>query len=179
MYTVCHAVKVKESGRGGRLYSAIHTKPLENGSIIFLGELERGETEIRKAEVPTTSAIAKKRPMLVMTPEIIYDQSTKSKQALGNFINPANKAFSVVPLSEFDEIEVSKEAFDGTPEVGKYVQLKNDSTKLEISNDLPTTGVLYGKITSSRKAFMPVVLGGDGKLTPTAYDLYNVEFIEL
>lgn len=179
MYTVCHTVKVKETGRGGRLFSAVYTKPLENGSIVFLGDLVDGETEIREAVVPTTAEIVKKRPMLVMTPEIIYDQSTKAKQALGNFINPANKAFPVIPLSEFDEIEVSKEAFDGTPEAGKYVQLKNESTKLEVKDELPTTGVLYGKITSSRKAFMPVVLGGDGKLTPTAYDLYNVEFIGL
>lgn len=179
MFAVCHTVKVKETNRGGRLFSAIHTAPLQNGSIIFLGGLVAGETEIRQAEVPTTAAIAKKRPMLVMTPEIIYDQSTKSKQALGNFVNPANKAFPVVPLSEFDEIEVSKEVFEGTPEVGKYVQLKNDSVKLEIVDSIPVDGVLYGKITSSRKAFMPVVLGGDGKSIPAAYDLYNVEFIGL
>lgn len=179
MYAVCHTAKVKETNRGGRLYSAVHTAPLQNGSIVFLGELVSGEKEIRQAEVPTTAAIAKKRPMLVMTPEIIYDQSTKSKQALGNFVNPANKAFPVVPLSEFDEIEVSKEVFEGTPTVGKYVQLKDNSVKLEVVDSAPEAGVLYGKITSSRKAFMPVVLGGDGKLTPVAYDLYNVEFIGL
>lgn len=179
MFAVCNTVKVKETNRGGRLYSAIHTAPLQNGSIVFLGELVSGEREIRQAEVPTTEAIAKKKPMLVMAPEIVYDQSTKSRQALGNFVNPANKAFSVVPLSEFDEIEVSKEAFEGKPAVGKYVQLKNDSVKLEVVESIPDAGVLYGKITSSRKSFMPVVLGGDGKITATAYDLYNVEFIGL
>lgn len=179
MYAVCHAVKVKEAGRGGRLFSAIHTSALQNGSIIFLGELDEGQTEIRKAVVPTTDLIAKEQPMLVMCPEIIYDQSRKSMQALGNFVNKANKAFPVVPLSAFDEIEVSKEAFDGTPQVGKYVQLKNNSTKLEITDSKPEAGVLYGKITSSRKSSMPVVLGGDGKAFPIAYDLYNVEFMKL
>ncbi|MEG2289639.1 MAG: hypothetical protein RSC24_06690 [Clostridium sp.] len=179
MNAVCHTVKVKETNRGGRLYSAIHTAPLQNGSIVFLGGLVAGETEIRQALVPSTQTIADQAPMLVMCPEMIYDQSRMSSQALGNFINPANKAFPVIPLTAFDEIEVSKEAFEGTPSVGKYVKLKDGSTKLEISTTKPDAGVLYGKITSSRKSSMPTVLGGSGALIPSIYDLYNVEFIAL
>ena len=180
MYTVCNTVKVKNTNRGGRLYSALLASAIENGSIIFLGGLVAGEKEIRTGIVPTTALIAKETPMLVMTPEIIYDQSRKATQALGNFINPANKSFPVIPLEAFDEIEVSAEAFVGTPAVGKYAVLDNNSTKLKIVVVAPATGcVLYGKITSSRKSAMPTFLGGNGTLFPSAYDLFNVEFIAL
>ena len=39
--------------------------------------------------------------------------------------------------------------------------------------------VLYGKITSSRKSALPTFLGGTGTFFPSAYDLFNVEFIAL
>ena len=177
MKAVCHTVKVKEANRGGRLYSAIHTEELENGSVIFLGALEEGEMEIRKAVVPTTELIAKETPMLVMNAEMIYDESTKSKQALGNYTNVANKAFAVVPLSQFDEIELSKEAFVGSPAVGKYVAVRNGSTKWEVLSSAPPSGhVLVGKITSKRNSHLPVFVGGDGNMFPQAYELFNVAF---
>lgn len=177
MNTVCHTIRVKEAGVGGRLYSAIHTSALPNGSVIFLGEKETGFPEIYKAVVPTTDLIAKETPMLVMCPEIMYDETRRANYALGNFINKANKAFPVIPLSEFDEIELSKEGFTGTPTVGKYVVLENNSTKFKIEDDKPATGhVLVGKITATRKSSLPVFLAGDGNLFPQAYDLYTVTF---
>lgn len=176
MNTVCHTIRVKEAGVGGRLYSAIHTSALPNGSIIFLGDKDDKHSEIYKAVVPSTDTIAKKTPMLVMCPEIIYDETRKANQALGNFINKANKAFPVVPLSEFDEIELSKEGFSGTPAKGKYAILENGSTKFKIADSAPTGHVLFGKITSTRKSSLPVFLAGDGKLFPEAYDLFTVTF---
>ena len=180
MNTVCNTVKVKNTNRGGRLYSAILPTAIENGSVVFLGELVANETEIRNAVVPTTALIAKETPMLVMTPEVIYDESTLGSGALGNFKNPANKSFPVIPLEAFDEIELSAEGFVGTPAVGKYAVLANGSTKFTIEDVAPTTGcVLYGKITSSRKSALPTFLGGTGTFFPSAYDLFNVEFIAL
>lgn len=177
MNTVCHTIRVKETGVGGRLYSAIHTSALENGSVIFLGEKDDNHSEIYKAAVPSTQLIPTATPMLVMCPEIIYDETRKANQALGNFINKANKAFPVVPLSEFDEIELSKEGFTGTPAKGKYVVLKNGSTKFDIADSKPQSGhVLVGKITSTRKSSLPVFLAGDGQLFPQAYDLFTITF---
>lgn len=177
MNTVCHTIRVKEAGVGGRLYSAIHTSALPNGSVIFLGEKDAKTPEIYKAVVPTTDLIAKEVPMLVMCPEIMYDETRRANYALGNFVNKANKAFPVVPLSEFDEIELSVEGFDKKPEVGKYVVLENNSTKFKIEDSAPPSGhVLVGKITSTRKSSLPVFLAGDGQLFPQAYDLYTVTF---
>lgn len=177
MNTVCHTIRVKETGVGGRLYSAIHTSALPNGSVIFLGGKSTSSSEIYDAVVPTTELIAKETPMLVMCPEIMYDETRRANYALGNFINKANKAFPVIPLSEFDEIELSKEGFTGTPEVGKYVVLENASTKFKIEDSKPASGhILVGKITSTRKSSMPVFLGGEGQLFPQAYNLYTVTF---
>ena len=177
MNTVCHTIRVKEAGVGGRLYSAIHTSALPNGSVIFLGGKSTSSSEIYDAVVPTTELIAKETPMLVMCPEIMYDETRRANYALGNFINKANKSFPVIPLSEFDEIELSKEGFAGTPEVGKYVVLENASTKFKIEDSKPESGhILVGKITSTRKSSMPVFLGGEGQLFPQAYDLYTVTF---
>jgi len=177
MSAVCHTIKVKEAGVGGRLYSAIHTAPVENGSIIFLGDLETGQDEIYKVQVPATGTIGKERPMLVMCPEIIYDETRRANQALSNFINIANKAFPVIPLSEYDEIELSTEGFESVPTVGKYVEIVDGKMKLKPNNTKPTTaGVMYGVVVSSRKSSLPIFVGGDGQMFPKPYDLYRIQF---
>lgn len=176
-YAVCHTIKVKEAGVGGRLHSAISDKAVENGSIVFLGEMETGHDEIYKAVAPATATIGKERPMLVMTPEIIYDETRRATQALSNFVNIANKAFPVIPLSEYDEIELSTAGFTSAPTVGQYVELVDGQMKLSPQATKPETpGVMYGVVLSSRKSSLPVFVGGDGKMFPQAYDLYRIQF---
>lgn len=176
MYTVAHMSRVKNTNTGGRIYSATFDTAIENGSVVFLGGLVEGELEIRQALKPTTALIsAGAQPMVVMNAEIMYDQSTRAKGALGNFINIANKAFPVIPLEVFDEIELSKEAFVGTPLKGKFATIVNDSTKWNIVDVKPESG-FYAEITSVRKSSLPVFIGGAGQKFPLAYDLFTLTF---
>ena len=177
MNTVCHTIRVKEAGVGGRLYSAIHTSALPNGSVIFLGEKDDKHSEIYKAVEPTTALIAKETPMLVMCPEIIYDETRKANQALGNFINKANKAFPVVPLFKTAYLPCSGVPVNPSFDNSISSNSENGSTKFDIVDNKPQSGhVLFGRITSVRKSSLPVFLAGDGQLFPQAYDLFTVTF---
>lgn len=180
-HAICNTVKVKETGAGGRLYSGVLDEDLDNGTLLFLGDLltmSRFGGEIRQLKKPTTTSIQNEVPVLVMNPEILYDESTKSKQALRYFYNEANKAVPCIPISDLDEIELTKEAFSnaGDLAVGKYVIMEDGALKLKVDASAPVDAKVYGKITSSRKSHLSVYLGGTGSLFPTAYELYNIEF---
>lgn len=177
MNTVCHISRVKEAGVGGRLYSGVHTSAIENGSVLFLGGLATGEKEIYQVVVPTTALIGKARPMIAMNAEIIYDEARKASGKLGNFVNVAGKAFPLIPLSEFDEIELSKEAFVGAPAVNSYAVIADGSAKWKVQAGKPTAGAgLVAKITSVRKSSLPVFVGQKGQSYTQAYDLFTLTF---
>jgi len=177
-HTVVNTVRVKEAGRGGRLYSGLYADDLDNGSFLFLGEYITGEKEIRELLEPTAELIKNDVPMMVMTPEILYDESRKSKQALKLFYNKGGKAVAVQPISNYDDVEFSKEGFTNPNDlaVGKYVVVTAGEVKLTVVDDAPTDDRLFGKITSSRKSHLSTFLAGTGQLFPGAYDIYNVTF---
>ena len=113
-YLVCNTSKVKATNAGGRLHSAVLETEVPNGALVFVGGLKEGETEIRTAQIPTTSLIAGKvKPMLVMKPEINYSEARKSDYALGIHRNRAGKAVPVIPLEAYDEFELSQDFFVG------------------------------------------------------------------
>ena len=102
---------VKATNRGGRLHSAVYNTELVNGSLGYLGDYVAGEREIRNFVKPTEADVRTKKPVIVMKPEIVYDERYKK---IGDFINPANKAFPVVPLEELDGFALSDDYFNIT-----------------------------------------------------------------
>lgn len=181
-YNVCNTVKMKETGVGGRLFTAVHTADLPNGVFGFLGGYKTAEREIREFVVPTAELIIAEAPVLVMKPEIIYDQSTRTSDKIGNFVNVAGVPFSVIPVSKWDEIELSADLIEGTGiAVGSILALQAGKVKLKKVDSAPTKEQASGyfKVTEIRKSHTPVFVGSNGSLIPQAYNLYNVEWIQL
>ena len=165
-YLVCNTSKVKATNTGGRLHSAVLETEVPNGALVFVGGLKEGETEIRTAQIPTTSLIAGKvKPMLVMKPEINYSEARKSDYALGIHRNRAGKAVPVIPLELHDEFELSQDFFTGRNadqiQVGDKFKMTNESVFYTYSASEVTGDCAYLEVTGVRDAFQSVTLMAD------------------
>ena len=180
-YLVCNTSKVKATNTGGRLHSAVLDVEVPNGALVFVGGLKEGETEIRTAQIPTTSLIAGKvKPMLVMKPEINYSEARKSDYALGIHRNRAGKAVPVIPLEAYDEFELSQDFFVGRQaseiEVGDKFKMTNGSVFYTYSASAVESDCAYLEVTGVRDAFHAVTLTGDDLSPfPVAYKMIMVE----
>ena len=181
-YLVCNTSKVKATNTGGRLHSAVLEAEVPNGALVFVGGLKEGETEIRTAQIPTTSLIAGKvKPMLVMKPEINYSEARKSDYALGIHRNRAGKAVPVIPLEAYDEFELSQDFFVGRQadqiKVGDKFKMTNGSVFYTYSASAVDTDCAYLEVTGVRDAFHAVTLMGDdlNSVFPVAHKMIMVE----
>lgn len=170
----CDTTKVKSTNAGGRVFSVIHEADLLNGNLGFIGGYVAGETEIRDFVVPTTELIGKEMPVLIMKPEIIYEQYTQAQKRLTLFVNEANKATVGLPLEVNDEFEVSKDLITGTPVKDQYVVLENGSVKLKAVAVKPTTEKFYGVVTEVRKALIDNFVDGTGNYVSPAYEMIHI-----
>lgn len=110
-YFRCDLSQVKATNRGGRLHSAVYASALPNGVLGYLGGYKEGSTEIREFLAPTEALVKAGLPVIVMKPEINYKQDRSTDNAIGIFLNPANKPFPAVPLEELDGIDLSSDYF--------------------------------------------------------------------
>lgn len=145
-------VKATKSGNilSGRFYNGSTATAIENGNLVKLDSLIDGERDLWKVVAP--GAITASDLYVVATPEIIYDESLKSKGALDQFINEAGANITLVPLEVGDIIGVSDACItqingEETPEVGNYVTPSAAGTKWqEIASASLNTEVFRGKI---------------------------------
>lgn len=179
-YFVCNTSKVKAVNAGGRLHSAVLTKEVPNGALVFVGGYKTGETEIREAQLPTAELIAGTvKPMLVMKPEINASESSKADGALGIFRNPANKALPVIPLELHDEIELSQDFFTGRDAksiaIGDKFKLTDGAHTYAYTATAPEADVMYLEVTGVRDAYHPITMLADMSTFPVAHKMIMVE----
>lgn len=129
---------------------------IDNGNIVMIGDAIGPESY--KAEAPTADS---KRPLLALVAgvELFYDETRT--HYLTEWENEAGKVTRVYLLvAGADSFRVTAEAFDGTPEKGKFVAFAAGSTKLKIE-DSETANNVFGVIKHD-----PVKVGfGDGQYT--------------
>lgn len=189
--------QVKATNRGGRLHSAQHNVAIPNGVLGYLGDYVVGSTEVRSFVAPTADLIKAKLPVIVMKPEINYKQDRKTDDAIGIFVNPANKPLPVVPLEEFDGIDLSSDYFDLTGkasgktkevEVGdKFVLQANAvaGTQLKYSASAPalTTACFYFRVVGVVNSHIANYVYTDGSATasmyPVAYKMVQLELVKV
>lgn len=133
-------VKATKDGniRSAKFYDASgNAAAIENGMLVEVSELLNASTNREIFKAVTPSAGTALNIGIVATPELIYDESLKSKGALENFRNEAGMPITVLMLAPQDILSVSDECIDGTPEVGKYVLLQ-EGNEWKIA-DAPTS----------------------------------------
>jgi hypothetical protein len=121
----------------GSIYNVKHSSAMENGSLINIGALETGESELCAVSVPATATLASARVALVATDEVMYQRynSDGTIADKGDFVNAANAVSKAYDLEVGDRFTITDDGFTGTAVVGKYL--------------IPADGVLTGAISDT------------------------------
>lgn len=101
---------------------------IENGRIVHVGALD-GERDVHIATAPT--ADSKKDELgFVAGVCLFYDESKRHYE--DEWVNEAGRPVRVYMYHPNDIFSLTKEGFEGTPEVGKYVNFTAGSVKLTV-----------------------------------------------
>ena len=99
----------------GHIYSLKCHEDLDNGSIVSVGDWV-------EAQVYASKDFEKgARPVFVLTPPIGYNSDRKEYQDECYFYNAKDEIARGYELNDGDIFTVSEDAFEGTPEVGKFI----------------------------------------------------------
>lgn len=147
-------VKATKNGniRSAKFYDASgNAAAIENGMLVEVSELLNASTNREIFKAVTPSAGTALNIGIVATPELIYDESLKSKGALENFRNEAGMPITVLMLAPGDILSVSDECIDpinsSTPVAkGQYVYLTTSTQWKAVANLNGVTSSLTGQI---------------------------------
>lgn len=133
---------------------------IDNAQVVALGGMD--SRDVWQAIAPTAASVVDDL-YLTAGVELFYDESIT--HYLTEWVNAAGKAVRVYKLVPGSRFSATAEAFDGTPDVGKYVGFAADSTKLKVLNakDAKTFGEIKHVETTG---------WGDG-----AYTYYMIDVI--
>ena len=120
---VLHTAFVKSVNPGGRLYCGIDKDAAHvNGEFGFLGayakaqddyNVEANQTQIKVFVAPTATQVTNgQMPVVIMQPEMMYDNSRQALTKLELMYINGNTPFTCVQLEERDKIQVTVEAFE-------------------------------------------------------------------
>lgn len=99
----------------GHIYSLRMHEDMDNGSIVSVGDWVEAQVYASKDFEKGT------RPVLVLTPPLGYNSDRREYQDECYFYNAKNEVARGYELNDGDIFTVSEIAFDGTPEVGKFI----------------------------------------------------------
>lgn len=147
--------------RSVKYHNGSNYAEIDNAQIVVCDS--KIDREVYKATAPTTSTKVGDL-YLIAGVELFYDQ-TKAHY-LTEWVNAADVAVRAYKVHEGDTFSATAEAFDGTPDVGKYVGFAESSTKLKVQ-DSTADDKTFGKIV------LKETIGyGDG-----AYTYYMIDVI--
>lgn len=147
IHTVAETTNLRAVHYAERIWDGIVNEDIDNGTIGYLDSQHEDGGVIYNFVKGTKEGM---KPVLVHMPEWTEDTSKRTNQRKDKFTNVANRPFRCFTLHLGDEFALSKEGFEGEPEVGKYVSV-NANGKLAVA-DAPVDGaVMVGKIMRKRQ----------------------------
>lgn len=113
-HAVCESSMLKATITGP-IYSLKCHKDMDNGTICTFGDYKGSQVFASK------DYEANKLPILILTPPVGYNSDKKSYQDEKYFYNAQDEIARGYTLYVGDIWTVSEDIFQGTPEVGKYI----------------------------------------------------------
>lgn len=113
-HVVAESSLLKATGTG-HIYSLKCHDNLDNGSIVCVGDWVEAQVFNSK------EFSAGERPIFVLTPPIGYNSDRKEYQDECYFYNAKDEIARGYELNDGDIFTVSEDAFEGDPEVGKFI----------------------------------------------------------
>lgn len=193
---VLHTSFVKATNPGGRLFDGIHeTEVRKNGEFGFLGAyadnatygVKAGQTQVKVFAKPSANQVTNgQQPVVIMQPEMMYDNSRQSLLKLSLMEIEPKTPFVCVPLQEGDKFDITADALfknNGQPaqgtdfDVAKCYTLVQNETHLRLTNNglaPATNGQIYFEIVKVKDAHARSARIG-GALAKDNYKLYTLE----
>lgn len=177
---------LKDTNSGGRLYSAVYNAEIPNGFIGYLGGYVEGSTEVRTLLAPTAELVASATPVIVMKPEINYDESKRTSGALGIFRNPANKPVPAIMFNVGDGLDLSEDYFDktgkgnGKIEVGDMFSIEANGTvgtQLKYTATKPADVKAYFRVIGVKDSHLATYVHSNGQRFPQPYKMVALEIV--
>lgn len=119
----------------GDVYSVRSTEILENGFVGKLGDIEAGNPDVRKLEVPAAGDSL----VVIANPAMIYDNARLGAGKENQYEMEAGEVVRAYGLRETFVFAISKEGVNGTAVVGEYL-VAGAGHKLVPSATIPATG---------------------------------------
>lgn len=136
-HVVAESSLLKATGTG-HIYSLRMHEDMDNGSIVCVGDWVEAQVFNSK------EFAAGERPIFVLTPPIGYNSDRKEYQDECYFYNAKDEIARGYELNDGDIFTVSEIAFDGTPEVGKFIDAAY--TVAESAGDSGFVGEIVEKV---------------------------------
>lgn len=155
VHKVCELTNLRATHYAERIFDAVADFDIDNGTLGYLDGLADGETHIYKFVKGTKAG---RKTVLVHNPEWTEDTSRMTNQRKDKFFIPAGTPFRAFTLAVDDEFSLSKEGFEGEPEVGKYVTINADG-KLAVAEAPVDDAVMTGMIMRKRQVGNTLVTG--------------------
>ena len=153
IHVVCETTNLRAVHYAERIWDAVATEDIDNGTIGYLDGVESEGGVIYKFVKGFKEGC---EPVIAHNPEWTEDTSRMTNQRKDKFFIPAGVYFRAYTLKKGDEFALSTEGFAGTPEVGKYVSI-DASGKLAVA-DAPVEGaVMGGQIMRKRQVGSTIV----------------------
>ncbi|WP_099467747.1 hypothetical protein [Konateibacter massiliensis] len=156
-YAVITREKMASEYDGTKRVSLKINEDLQNGSVVVVGDLVSGKREVFATTKPTASTALTDIAILT-TPEVDADERKKN---LSDFINKADILLPATGdyLTAKDIFSLTAEGFDGTPAVGKIVELQA-GYKLKVVATATAGSTVIGKIVDFTNGKYAVKVNG-------------------
>ena len=130
-----------------KFYKSESPAAIDNGNLVVLDSLAKGEREIYKAVAPTSTS---KPTQLYITAGVVlfYDQSVAQYE--DEWENAADTAIRAYKLCDGDVFSVTVDAFTSEPTVGNFVEFSDDNTKM--TGNSSATAKSFGKVIAKEIA---------------------------
>ena len=123
------------------LRNGVSGTDIENGSIVTLGDLEVGETDLYKIETPAAAT-----DTIYLVDGVELDAEESLALGLDDFVNKADKPVRLRKPTSGDRFSISKSLVTGSPAVGDT--LEADASNKLAKAEVPTEGATQFKVVA-------------------------------
>ena len=160
-YTVFESTNMLSTKGAERIFDAVATTDIQNGTFGYLNGLATGESNVYNFVAGTTSGLSIRDIVVVDQPAWTEDTSRITNQRKDNFIIKAGTRFRVRVIAKNDEFGISIDGITSATQsvvtavtnfttTAVYASIDASTGKLVAATTKPTSGVIIGRIMRKR-----------------------------
>lgn len=141
---------------GTKRVAILIDEQMDNGCVVKLKGLKNGEMNLYEVE-PVAKDTPLNQVFLVASPEVMKDE--RLSKSLDEFYNIKGTVGNADRLIEGNIFGLTAEAFSGTPQVGKIVELEAGKRQLKVVDTPTASTTTVGKIVDFVRGYYGIQIG--------------------